>query len=268
MFLPPVLQTVLEEIASLESQADAVRTQLAHLATQMPDVQHLLTVPGVGILTATALVAFVGDIHRFRSGRHFAAWLGLTPREHSSGAVRRRAAPCGAVRRLGRITKHGNTYLWMLLIHAARSACWAGTVTKQLDDLRTWARARRPSHPQRGRRRPRQQTRPRLLAGVARPATLRTARRALANGATRARGKPTHRRAAPGSRRWRPVRPAGGRADNSHGPWARVQAIGTLRATFHRGRGLTWADPPGRRYDCSRPRAVTGSAGDPQAAQL
>jgi transposase len=96
----------------------------------MPDVQILLTVPGIGILTATALVAFVGDIHRFRSGRHFAAWLGLTPREHSSGAVRR----------LGRITKQGNTYLRMLLVHGARSALRAGTVARQPDDLRVWAR--------------------------------------------------------------------------------------------------------------------------------
>jgi len=130
-FLRPALQQVLEDIGTLEDQAEAVRTQLTALAEQMPDVQRLLTVPGVGILTATALVAFVGDIHRFRSGRHLAAWLGLTPREHSSGAVRR----------LGRITKHGNTYLRMLLIHGARSALRAGGGSRQPDDLRTWARA-------------------------------------------------------------------------------------------------------------------------------
>jgi transposase len=131
VFLRPVVFTVLEEIATLETQAEGVRTQLTALATQMPDVQRLLTVPGVGILTATAMVASVGDIHRFRSGRHFAAWLGLTPREHSSGTTRR----------LGRMTKQGDTYLRMLLIHGARSAQQAGARTEHPDDLRTWARA-------------------------------------------------------------------------------------------------------------------------------
>jgi transposase len=95
----------------------------------MPDAQLLLTVPGVGVLTATALVAFVGDIHRFRSGRDFAAYLGLTPRESSSGHVRR----------LGAITKRGNSYVRMLLIPGARSALRAGVVSRQPDDLRTWA---------------------------------------------------------------------------------------------------------------------------------
>ena len=129
--LRPALHTVLEEIAALETRAEAVRTELIRLAAQMPDVQRLLTVPGVGLLTATALVAFVGDIHRFRSGRDFAAYLGLTPREHSSGPVRR----------LGAITKRGNSYVRMLLIHGARSALRAGAVTTHPDDLRTWARA-------------------------------------------------------------------------------------------------------------------------------
>lgn len=131
MFLRPALRAVLDEITALEAQAAQVVTQLTALAEQVPDVQRLRTVPGVGILTATAMVASVGDIHRFRSGRHFAAWLGLTPREHSSGATRR----------LGRMTKQGDSYLRMLLIHGARSALRAGTVAKQPDDLRSWARA-------------------------------------------------------------------------------------------------------------------------------
>jgi transposase len=88
-----------------------------------------MSVPGIGLLTATAMVAFVGDIRRFPSCRSFADYLGLTPREHSSGDVRR----------LGRITKRGNTYLRMLLIHGARSALRAGMLTDQPDDLRAWA---------------------------------------------------------------------------------------------------------------------------------
>jgi transposase len=71
-------------------------------------------VPGIGLITATALIALVGDIQRFRSGRHFASYLGLTPKEDSS-ALRRR---------LGAIGKQGDVYLRMLLIHGARSFLW------------------------------------------------------------------------------------------------------------------------------------------------
>ena len=116
---------------ALETKAEAVRTELTRLAAPMPDAHLLLTVPGVGVLTATAVVAFVGDVQRFRSGRHFAAYLGLTPREYSTGPVRR----------LGPITKQGNSYVRMLLVHGARSALRAGAVTHHPDDLRTWARA-------------------------------------------------------------------------------------------------------------------------------
>lgn len=127
--LRPALVTVLEEIRTLEAQAERVRSELAQLAEQMPDARLLLSVPGIGVLTATALVAFVGDVNRFTSGRDLAAYLGLTPRESSSGTVRR----------LGSITKRGNTYVRMLLIHGARAALRAGAVSKCPDDLRTWA---------------------------------------------------------------------------------------------------------------------------------
>jgi len=140
--LPPYLRhalhDALEEIGALERRARGLEQQLAHLAPQLPAVALLDSVPGIGLLTATALLAFVGDIRRFRSGRHFAAYLGLTPREHSSGLARR----------LGGISKRGNSYLRMLLIHGARAALRAGHVTKQPDDLRTWALAlaRRHGH--------------------------------------------------------------------------------------------------------------------------
>ncbi|MFQ5830953.1 MAG: IS110 family transposase [Candidatus Methylomirabilia bacterium] len=128
-YLRHALTQALEEIQLLEARAESIRRELARLASHMPDAKHLMTVPGIGVLTATALVAFVGHPGRFRSGRRFAAYLGLTPREHSSGRSRR----------LGRITKHGNSYLRMLLIHGARSALRAGQVTKTPDDLRRWA---------------------------------------------------------------------------------------------------------------------------------
>ena len=92
-------------------------------------MQRLLSVPGIGLLTATALVAFVGDVQRFSSGRRFASYLGLTPREHSSGSRRR----------LGRISKRGDVYLRMLLVHGSRAALNAATRHKNPDRLRAWA---------------------------------------------------------------------------------------------------------------------------------
>lgn len=74
--------------------------------------QRLATVAGVGPVVATALVAAIGDARCFKNGRHLAAWLGLVPRQHSSG---------GRHRLLG-ISKRGDTYLRTLLIHGARSA--------------------------------------------------------------------------------------------------------------------------------------------------
>jgi transposase len=80
-------------------------------------------------MTSTALVAFVGDARRFPSSRHFASYLGLTPREYSSGLRQR----------LGRISKRGDSCLRLLLVHGARSVlCHAKKATTH-DRLRTWA---------------------------------------------------------------------------------------------------------------------------------
>jgi transposase len=127
--LHAALLGALEDIESLKEKAESLQKELTRLARHMPAAGQLMTVPGIGVLTATALVAFIGDPHRFRNGRCFAAYLGLTPREHSSGRSRR----------LGRITKHGNSYLRMLLIHGARSALRAGQISGEPDDLRRWA---------------------------------------------------------------------------------------------------------------------------------
>lgn len=128
--LRPVLAEALQEIQGLERRMKLCERSLASLADAMPIVGRLCTVPGVGLLTATALVAFVGDVHRFPSGRHFASYLGLTPRERSSGFTRW----------LGGITKHGNSYLRMLLIHGGRSVLWSANRTQRPDTLRTWGR--------------------------------------------------------------------------------------------------------------------------------
>lgn len=77
------------------------------LAKQMEALQRLMALPGVGAITATAMVATVGDAKTFKNGRQLAAWLGMTPRQYSSGGKSR----------LGRISKRGDPYLRMLLIH-------------------------------------------------------------------------------------------------------------------------------------------------------
>jgi transposase len=114
--LPPLLRTttalVLEEIRAIADRVTAIDRQLAQIARTLPAAQRLQQIPGVGVITSTALVGWVPHIHSFRRGRQFASWLGLTPRESSSGSRRT----------LGHISKRGNTYLRALLVHGARSA--------------------------------------------------------------------------------------------------------------------------------------------------
>lgn len=91
--------------------------------------QRLETIPGVGIITATALAASVPDPSVFKSGRQFAAWLGLVPRQNSSGGKER----------LGRVSKMGNGYLRRLLVVGATSV----TRRAETSDTRTgaWVRS-------------------------------------------------------------------------------------------------------------------------------
>ncbi|UCF04552.1 MAG: IS110 family transposase [bacterium] len=127
--LRPILNEACAEIRDLEVRIRTIEQQLENLAKDNPVIGRLRTIPGIGLLTATALVAFVGDIGRFPTGRHFASYLGLTPRERSRGLHRR----------LGRISKRGDAYIRMLLIHGARSVLWASKKSKNLDRLRLWA---------------------------------------------------------------------------------------------------------------------------------
>jgi transposase len=96
------LKTLKQELVKLDKQMN-----LWH-ATQI-DSQRLTTIPGVGVVTASAIVAAIGTGNQFKSGREFAAWVGLVPRQNSSGGKER----------LGRISKRGNTYLRSLLVMGA-----------------------------------------------------------------------------------------------------------------------------------------------------
>ena len=89
--LRPALAEICTEIRELERRIKMIEIQLAALAAQTPVVARLMTIPGIGLIVATALVAFTGDIHRFPSARHFASYLGLTPKEYSTGSRRRLA---------------------------------------------------------------------------------------------------------------------------------------------------------------------------------
>ena len=135
--LRPLFAEASQEIREIEARVKKVERQLEALASQLPAVAYLLSIPGIGLLTATALVAFIGDIRRFPSGRHLASYLGLTPREFSSGLKRY----------LGPISKRGDGYLRTLLIHGARSVLHHAQ-TRQPDRFRSWAHHLAKTHVQ------------------------------------------------------------------------------------------------------------------------
>lgn len=112
--LPPLARELFADLygrlRELDAKLGKYDQRIAQLARISAPAQRLMQVEGVGALTATALVAAAGDGRQFANGRQFAAWLGLVPREYSSG---------GKVRR-GRISKRGDVYLRTLLIHGAR----------------------------------------------------------------------------------------------------------------------------------------------------
>ena len=93
-----------------------------------PLCKKIGVIGGVGPITATAIVAAVGDAREFKNGRHLAAWLGLVPRQYSSGGKQR----------LYGISKRGDTYLRTLLIHGAR--CVLRYATKRTDAQSKWLR--------------------------------------------------------------------------------------------------------------------------------
>ncbi|EQD66539.1 transposase IS116/IS110/IS902 family protein [mine drainage metagenome] len=106
-----LVQRLLEHLQALGRQVEEVEAQIQSWHRSNALSSRLAHVPGIGPLTASALVASLGDAKNFDSGRQVAAWLGLVPRQHSSG---------GKSNLLG-ISKRGDRYLRTLLIHGARS---------------------------------------------------------------------------------------------------------------------------------------------------
>src|SRR5690349_14991400 len=106
-----LLNDMQAEWRALDSRIEALTDEFAARAKSDEAARRLATIPGIGVLTATALVAAVGNAATFRRGRDLAAWLGLVPRQATTG---------GRPKLLG-ISKRGNKYLRKLLIHGARS---------------------------------------------------------------------------------------------------------------------------------------------------
>jgi len=115
-----------DQLVDLDSRLEKIDGCLERLFGAHPVCQRIAAIPGIGPVTATALVAAIHDPKHFRNGRHLAAWLGLVPRQHSSGEKVS----------LGGISKRGNCYLRTLLIHGARSV--VGHVEKKKDGLSLW----------------------------------------------------------------------------------------------------------------------------------
>ena len=107
-----VLQTVVDQLNDTILRTREIEARLAKWHRQSPLSQTLATIPGVGIMGASAIAATVTDSSLFKSGREFAAWLGMTPRQNSSGGKER----------LGRTSKRGDKYIRSLLIAGAVGA--------------------------------------------------------------------------------------------------------------------------------------------------
>lgn len=104
--------TLADEYEAIDTRIEAIDAELAAFAKSNSACRALLSVPGVGVIVAAAVISAVASVSDFRSGRDLAAFLGLVPRQRSTG---------GKATLLG-ISKRGNTYVRTLLIHGMRSA--------------------------------------------------------------------------------------------------------------------------------------------------
>lgn len=124
-----------ERMLKLDGRAGDYERKISSLAAQSEAAKRLMKIEGIGPITATALVASVGDGKLFRNGRGFAAWLGLTPKQYSSGGKSR----------LGRITKRGDIRLRTLLVQGTRSEM--RSTSKKTDAKSRWvAELQKRSH--------------------------------------------------------------------------------------------------------------------------
>jgi transposase len=123
-----LIQRLLDEVLHLDEQIKLLERDIVlwHRSSELS--KRLAQIPGIGPLTASALLCSIGDISYFKKARQLPAWLGLVPRQHSSG---------GRTTLLG-ITKRGDCYLRTLLIHGARSAILAAQRKEQSPEQPSW----------------------------------------------------------------------------------------------------------------------------------
>jgi transposase len=128
--LPDLARRIIEDLCAhlryLDERVAFYDRELEQQARQCEAAQRLMKIRGIGPVSALAIVATVGTARDFRSGRQFAAWLGLTPKQHSSGGKNR----------LGAITKRGDAYLRTLLVLGARSVIH--TALRHKDRMSRW----------------------------------------------------------------------------------------------------------------------------------
>lgn len=120
------LRQIADEYTALNHRIKSLTEALAELARHNPLCQLLLTIPGIGVINATALVSAIGNGSQFANGRELAVWLGLTPRQSSSGERFHS----------GGITKRGNRYLRKQLVHGARALMIS--CKRKTDRLSNW----------------------------------------------------------------------------------------------------------------------------------
>jgi transposase len=118
--VPGLVRLLASQLEEVELHIHEIDTQITAWHKASPVSQRLAAVPGIGPLVATAIVATMPDPTVFRSGREFAAWLGLVPRQNSSGGKTR----------LGRTSRQGNAYIRRLLVIGAQSALFCSKATK------------------------------------------------------------------------------------------------------------------------------------------
>ncbi|HSW17587.1 MAG TPA: IS110 family transposase [Ramlibacter sp.] len=124
-----MVQDAMAHCASLQENIKSCEQKIAQHAKEDERVQRAAQLWGIGPITASAVVASVCDFRQFKNAAQFAAWLGLTPSQNSSGGKAK----------LGKITKRGDTYLRMLLVQGAKAALLTGT--RRSDRIADWARA-------------------------------------------------------------------------------------------------------------------------------
>jgi transposase len=124
--LPGHIEALLDTLELINTQIAALDKQIEELAAADPICKRLMTVPGVGPVTALRFTATIGDIHRFNSAHAVQSYLGLVPGENSSGSKKQRTS----------LTKAGNSHVRWLLIQAA----WSAWRTRGCDPMVCWAK--------------------------------------------------------------------------------------------------------------------------------